>query len=184
MLLSNGAPACRRNSVKGRQCRSKYVIRLAQSRVRLRLALGELRPPASDGVLHHRAAAFFMKLQALSGFRPRSALRRRDHTLAQHSSNSDIDRESSPLLPLNCLLPWARQFASRISTPSANFGTLRESASHIWMGGPAVGPLLQHVGEVLAGMLASGEVQRNLPTLAGGYDAAGDTPVRSSDGSA
>jgi hypothetical protein len=36
------------------------------------------------------------------------------------------------------------------------------------------GPLLQHVGEVLAGMLASGEVQRNLPTLAGGHDAAGE----------
>jgi MFS family permease len=35
------------------------------------------------------------------------------------------------------------------------------------------GALLQHVGKVLAGMLASSEVQRNLPTLAAGPDATG-----------
>jgi hypothetical protein len=34
--------------------------------------------------------------------------------------------------------------------------------------------LLQHVGDVLAGVLAAGEVQRDLPTLAGGHDAAGE----------
>src|SRR6266851_677960 len=57
----------------------------------------------------------------------------------------------------------------------------RERVTHLNGRARVLGPLLQHVGDVLASMLASGEVQRNLPALAGGHDAAGDTPVRSSD---
>src|SRR5216683_1847612 len=50
----------------------------------------------------------------------------------------------------------------------------RERVTHLNGWARPLGPLLQHLGEVLAGMLASGEVQRDLPALAGGHDAAGE----------
>jgi hypothetical protein len=106
-------------------------------------------------LLHHWAATLLLKLQvALLASDRALTFRPRDHTPGPASPvHSDIDRESSPLLPTNCLLPWERQFASRISTPAANFGMLRESASHLNGRARVLGTLLQHVGEVLAGML-------------------------------
>jgi hypothetical protein len=50
----------------------------------------------------------------------------------------------------------------------------RERVAHLNGRARPLGPPLQHVGEVLAGMLAAGEVQRNLTALAGGHDAAGE----------
>ena len=50
----------------------------------------------------------------------------------------------------------------------------RECVTHLNRRSQVLGTLLQNLGKVLAGMLASGEVQRNLPTLAGGHDAAGE----------
>src|SRR5260370_41375532 len=50
----------------------------------------------------------------------------------------------------------------------------RERVTHLNRRAQVLGTLLQNLGKVLAGMLASGEVQRNLPTLAGGHNAAGE----------
>jgi hypothetical protein len=41
-------------------------------------------------------------------------------------------------------------------------------------GGRALRPLLQHVGQILSGMLASGEIQPDPTSFADGYDSAGE----------
>jgi len=50
----------------------------------------------------------------------------------------------------------------------------RERVTHLNGRARRFGPLLQHLGEVLAGMLGSGEVQRDLAALPGRHDAAGE----------
>src|SRR5215470_8671523 len=149
--------------------------RLAQPRVWLRLALGQLRFQPVMELLHHWAATLLMKLPAL--FRPQTTLSRLGLVtihLAQH------------LQYIATLVGEVRRYFHELSSsmgeavcqqnlhPRSQLRNIaRERVAHLNGWARVLGTLLQHVGEVLAGMLASSEVQRNLAALAGGHDAAG-----------
>src|SRR5271169_2393278 len=127
-------------------------------------------------LFHHWAATLLMKLQAL--FRPQTTLSRFGLVtihLAQH------------LQYIATLVGKVRRYFHELSSSMGKavrqqnlhprgqlWNVARERVTHLNGWARPLGPLLQHVGEVLAGMLASGEVQPNLPTLAGGHDAAGE----------
>src|SRR5438309_1362633 len=109
--------------------------RLAEPRVRLRLALCKLRFQPTMQLLHHRAAVLLMKLQPLlrcQRLRTRLGILAVD--LAEHLQHiaAFVGKVRRYFHELSSSM--GRQLASRISTPAANFGTFRDSASHIWIG--------------------------------------------------
>src|SRR6266576_6922766 len=125
-------------------------------------------------LLHHGAATLLMKLQAL--FRPQTTLSRFGLVtiyLAQH------------LQYIATLVGKVRRYFHELSSsmgeavrqqnlhPRSQLRNIaRERVTHLNGWARVLGLLLQHVGDVLAGMLGSGKVQRNLPALPGRHDTA------------
>jgi len=159
--------------------------RLAQPRVRLRLALGELRFQPVMELLHHGAATLLMKLQAL--FRPQTTLSRFGLVtihLAQHLQYVATLIGKVPRYFHELSSSMGEAVRQQNLNPRSQLRNIaRERVAHLNGRARVLGTLLQYIGDVLAGMLASGEVQCNLPALAGGHDATGEHAVRSSDGS-
>jgi hypothetical protein len=65
--------------------------------------------------------------------------------------------------------PWAKQLASSVFSGSATL----ERVAHLNGSQQVCGPLLQHLGQVLAGVLAPGKKQRDPAPLEDPYDPAG-----------
>src|SRR4029077_16224842 len=127
-------------------------------------------------LLHHRAAALLMKLQAL--FRLQTTLSRFGLVtihLAQHLQYISTLIGKVPRYFHELSSSLSEAVGQQNLNPRSQLRNIaRERVAHLNGRGRVLGTLLQHLGKVLAGMLASGEVQRNLPTLAGGHDAAGE----------
>ncbi len=119
------------------QCRSRYVIALPSPEFGSVFRSANCASSQSMQLLHHRPAVLLMKPQPL--LRRQAALTRFGIVavhLAQHLQHvTAFARESS------APLPQTAAFRERDSSPAesplrcGSFGTLRDSASHIWIGG-------------------------------------------------
>ena len=168
MLLSSGAPACRRNSVNGRQCRSRYVIALPSPEFGSVFFSANCASSQRVQLVHHRPAVLLMKPQPLLRRQACArALRHRCHTPGPASpARNGIRRESSPRLPRTVFFHAPDSWPAGSPRPRATSercATARRTSESA--DGSSACALLQHVGHVLAGMLAPGEVQRDLAAL-------------------
>src|SRR5438105_1596999 len=101
MLLSSGAPSYAKKRRQRTPMSEQVGNRLAEPRVRLRLALGKLRFQPAVQLVHHQTAPFLMKphTAALPPSAHLHALQHHGHTPGPASpARSGIRRESSPPL--------------------------------------------------------------------------------------
>ena len=135
ILLSSGAPASRRNSVSFSQCLQQIGDRLAQARVRLDSSVPRTALQPLVQLLHHRPAVLLVEVQRSSATGPaRAPAHRSDRPRPAFPARTGTLRESSPSLPQTAAGRGPGSWPAG-SLRRRSFGTLRDSASHIWIGG-------------------------------------------------
>ena len=186
-LLSTGAPASRKNSVSPFQCRSRYLIALPSPE------FGSVLRSANCASSHRAAAPSPGRCAAdeTATAAPASWLvpapPHRSHTLGPASpARNGIRSGKFCATSTNCRLPWARQLSQQNLHSARQLRHIpRQRITHLNRARKSLAHVLQHVGDVLARMLASGEVQRDPPALSPVETMPlVNTPVRSSPVSA